>query len=191
MVPAAQTSSVAPSARDDGDGVTRQGGSLGRMISQHCRYRRRSRRHPVRLGRGPGHPRFVRAPHARENRRHPQRPMSAPHLANWLFLLPASLLGATIAGGRCLASLSVSLLFRLRRGSPKRSGGGRVMRKAPCREDGWLTKQGFEIVAHRAHLAGPPLRRCCREVKVSTPDRGRRNPSAPPSRPRVAPRSLS
>ena len=43
------------------------------------------------------------------------------------------------------------------------------MRKAPCREDGWLTKQGFEIVAHRAHLAGPPLRRCCREVKVSTP----------------------
>ena len=65
------------------------------------------------------------------------------------------------------------------------------MRKAPFREDGWLTKQGFEIVAHRAHLAGPPLRRCCREVKVSTPDRGRRNPSVPPSRPRVAPRSLS
>lgn len=118
--------------------------------------RRRSRRHPVRLGRGPGHPRSVRAPHTRENRRHPQRPMSVPHLANWLFLLPASLLGATIAGGRCLASLSVSLLFRLRRGSPKRSGGGRVMRKAPCREDGWLTKQGFEIVAHRAHLAGRP-----------------------------------
>jgi hypothetical protein len=43
--------------------------------------------------------------------------------------------------------------------------------KAPCREDGWLTKQGFEIVAHRAHVAGPPLRRCCREVKVSTPVR--------------------
>jgi hypothetical protein len=43
------------------------------------------------------------------------------------------------------------------------------MRKAPCREDGWLTKQGFEIVAHSAHVAGPPLRRCCREVKVSTP----------------------
>jgi hypothetical protein len=62
------------------------------------------------------------------------------------------------------------------------------MRKAPCREDGWLTKQGFEIVTHRAHLAGPPLRRCCREVKVSTPDRGRRNPSVPPStrRPAIA-----
>jgi hypothetical protein len=56
------------------------------------------------------------------------------------------------------------------------------MRKAPCREDGWLTRQGFEIVAHRAHLAGPPLRRCCREVKVSTLDRGLRNPPVPPSR---------
>ena len=25
-------------ARDDGDGVPRQGGSIGRMISQHCRH---------------------------------------------------------------------------------------------------------------------------------------------------------
>ena len=38
MVPAGQTSSVAPSARDHGDGVTRQDGSIGRMISQHCRH---------------------------------------------------------------------------------------------------------------------------------------------------------
>ena len=65
------------------------------------------------------------------------------------------------------------------------------MRKAPCREDGWLTKQGFEIVPHRAHLAGLPLRRCCREVKVSTPDRSRRNPSMRPRGLAVSPRSLS
>jgi hypothetical protein len=38
MVPAGQTSSVAPSARDHGDGVTRQGDSIGRVTSQHCRY---------------------------------------------------------------------------------------------------------------------------------------------------------
>ena len=66
------------------------------MISQHCRYE------GVAAGilfEGPGHPRSVRAPHARENRRHPQRSMSDPHLANWLFLLPASLLGATIERG--------------------------------------------------------------------------------------------
>jgi hypothetical protein len=68
--------------RKDGDGVTRQDGSIGRMISQHWH-----------------HEGAAAAPLARENHRHPQRPMSDPHLANWLFLVPAFLLGATIERG--------------------------------------------------------------------------------------------
>jgi hypothetical protein len=68
------------------------------MISQHCRPEGAAAgilfvwaAGPVILG--------LFALLTRENRRHPQRPMSDPHLANWLFLLPAFLLGATIERG--------------------------------------------------------------------------------------------
>jgi hypothetical protein len=194
MVPARQTSPVAPSARDDGDAVNPTRRLHRPHHSQQCRHEGAAAGILFVWAGGPGilglfalltrgKTVVIRSAHERPASRKLAFPATG---------LPAWRDDRARRAGRCLASLSVSLLFRLRRGSPKRSGGARVMPKAPCREDGWLTKQGFEIVAHRAHLAGPPLRRCCREVKVSTPVTAvAEGPSVPPSRPRVAPRSLS